>query len=148
MEATKAKQGSVSRGEWGFTDSIDDFNAVVAWRDAAIADGWEHRPTYGDHEAEDRACKLTRDGFVVQVLTRRHVKANRRYEAQVSAWGPDRLALRVPNIYDWQAMQDAIMRCQYCGAHPVKTQRVAFAGRACEACGPKEQAKLPKNWAD
>lgn len=148
MEAINANQGTVSRGEWGFTDSIHDFNAVVAWRDAAIADGWEHRPTYGTHESEDRACKLTKDRFVVQVLTRTHEKAKRRYEAQVSAWGPDGLAIRVPDIYDWHAIQSAVMRCNYCGACPVETSRVAFAGRACGTCGPQERAKLPRNWAD
>ena len=37
------------------------------WRNAAVADGWSIEPTY-EHEPQEHAFRLRRDGFVVQGL--------------------------------------------------------------------------------
>ena len=119
---------------------------AIAWREAAIADGWQCRPTY-DHEPMEQAFRMTKDGFIVLGLARPET-----HEAcgsgEISAWGPDGMHIPAGETYDWPALKRAVETCQYCGAFPCKTERVAFAGRACEECGPKQRAALPRNWAD
>lgn len=119
---------------------------ALAWREAAMADGWQSAPTYS-HEDELRAFRLTRDGFVVQGLAR-PADDKTLGVGEISCWGPDGMSIPAGEFYDWAAIKAGIETCHYCGAHPVKTERVAFAGRACAECGPKERAKLPSNWAD
>ena len=121
--------------DFGFTNDRASFEAAAAWRDAAVADGWSVQPTYGAHEGVERAAKLTRDGFVAQVITRTKV-GKWLYEASVSVWGPDGLAVAPPNAYDWSAIVAATKRCSYCKAPDVETERVGFAGRCCAACLP------------
>ncbi len=145
--------GTVKRSQFGFTNSQADYDAVVAWREAAIADGWDHEPSYGGHESEDRACRLKRNGFVVLIISRKPLSLTMdtgRWlaEAQVNAWGPDGMAIRVPDVYDGACFSVAVETCGYCGASSVTTERVGFAGRACPDCAPKERAKLPPNWAE
>lgn len=108
---------------------------AAAWRDAAIADGWDHEPTYGTHEDELRACRLSRDGWKAQVITRGLPTD------KVSAWGPDGLAVCIAEPYDWTALQDGLRTCAYCGAKDVDTQRLAFAGRCCAECLPAMREK-------
>lgn len=140
--------GQVNTGDWGFTNSDENFQAVLAWKAAAIADGWSHEPTYKNHEGEDRACSLKKQGWHASVISRIHQGRKCRYEAAISVWGPDHLQIRVPNIYNWQELQDALKRCHHCGASPVDTFRIAFAGRGCKECADKANANLPRNWAN
>lgn len=140
--------GTVKRGQFGFTNSKADLDAVVAWRDAAITDGWSHRPTY-ESEAEERVCSLEKDGFKAMVLTRCPVSlpSSRHQskwfaEAEVNVWGSDGLAIKPPDVYDWQFIESAVSTCGYCGAHPVETERVGFAGRCCSKCLPAMRAKI------
>jgi len=144
--------GTVKRGQFGFTNSQADLDAVIAWRDAAIADGWSHRPTYGKSESEDRACTMEKNGYKAMVLTRTPIEGKPskwKAEAEVNIWGPDGLAIKPPNVYDWEAIQSAVATCGYCGAHPVKTERVGFAGRCCETCLPTMRAKIEvPGWAN
>lgn len=99
--------------EFGFTNDSREYQRVIAWRDAAIADGWEHGPQ--SSEAEERWSRLTRDGFVCQILTRsrgnwvpdpnwpNHPNPHGKwaYEAQVSMWGPDGVSVNPGLVYDW-----------------------------------------------
>lgn len=133
---------------FGFTNSQADLDAVIAWRDAAVADGWDHKPTYSS-EAEERAATLNREGYVAHILTRSRSHTGKWLaEAKVSVWGPDGLAIRVPTVYDWSQIKSAVEKCHYCGAQPVKTKRVGFAGRACITCAPIEEGKLPRGYYD
>ncbi len=131
-----------------FTNDIANMERVKRFRDAAVADGWDIAPTYGEHESVDRAAKLHKGGFTMMVLTREKVgKWN--YEAQVSLWGPDGLGITPPVEYDWQAIQDGIHVCYNCRKHVEKTQRYSFAGRCCEECLPemRKQHERP-GWCD
>jgi hypothetical protein len=121
--------------------------AALAWREAAIADGWESRPTY-QQEDEMTAFRLTRDGFIIQGLARPESELSVG-SGELSGWGPDGLHIPVGEIYDWNALKTAVETCGYCGAHPVKTERVGFAGRCCEACLPamRERIETP-GWAE
>lgn len=119
---------------------------VLAFRDAAMADGWSSEPTYA-HEDEMRAFRLRRDGFLLQCLARPEDKDSVGV-GTINGWGPDGMAIDVGETYDWDAIKRSAETCQYCKAFPVKTERVAFAGRACQTCGPIERAKLPANWAE
>lgn len=37
---------AIAMNEFGFTNDSREYERVCAWRDAAIADGWDHRPLY------------------------------------------------------------------------------------------------------
>lgn len=114
---------------------------IRKWRDAAIADGWDHAPTYAPHEEEDRACRLKRDGFVVQTITREELAKL----ASIHAWGPDDLQVSVPDEYSMEALVKNLRRCNDCGAVDVETQRTGFAGRVCNTCLPaaKKRDEFP-----
>ena len=113
---------------------------TLAWREAAIADGWESRPTY-EHEDEMTAFRLTRDGFIIQGLARPEGELSVG-SGELHCWGPDGLAIEVGETYDWEAIQRAVCTCGYCGERPVKTERVGFAGRCCAKCLPEMRAKI------
>ena len=126
----------MSDNEWGFSNNAADLEAIKQWVADAVADGWGIEPTYRT-ELIDSAARLTRDGFVAMALMRdRGENHDRRYryEAKVSAWGPDGLAIRVPQKYDFTLIERATRRCSECGHEDVETQRVGFAGRVCATC--------------
>jgi hypothetical protein len=110
------------------------------WREAAIADGWQAEPTYGDHEPLEQAWKLRRDGYTIQGLSRPG-SDKMLPSAAVHIWGPDGLAIKPPVEYDSAAILRGSETCSECGAHPVKTERVAFANRVCADCAPDARRK-------
>lgn len=115
---------------------------VRTWRDAALQDGWAIAPTY-EHESIETAFRLTRDGFVVSAIAR-----SERGSA-IDAWGPDGLALDVPDTYDMAALIAGLRTCSFCGAMDVATQRVAFCNRSCAACAPAAKQRLETpGWCD
>lgn len=121
--------------------------AALAWREAAMADGWESRPTY-QHEDELTAFRLTRDGFVVQGLAR-PTTGEFVGTGEIHCWGPDGLHIPAGEIYDWAELQRAVKTCGYCGAHPVWPVRVGFAGRCCPACLPAMRKAIETpGWAE
>lgn len=139
--------------DFGFTNDEAKIVAAETWRDAAAADGWSMTPTYAPHEGIERAAKLLHpDGYQAQIITRRRRAEDRHKkwagEASVSVWGPDGLSIRSPYVYDMAAIRAATEKCHYCKAFPVKTVRVGFAGRACEACQPGEEKKLGPRYYD
>lgn len=130
-------------------DLTKDINKVlqaIAWREAAVADGWTAEPTY-KHEPYERASRHTKEGFICTILAR--VNDGGLHEASVSIWGPDRLVVKAPIVYDWQTIKDGLRRCGYCHATDVDTERVSFAGRCCAKCRPAVSAKLEQpGWCD
>lgn len=120
---------------------------ALAWRGAAIADGWESRPIY-QHEDELTAFRLTRGGFVILGLARPETEHSVG-SGELSGWGPDGLHIPVSETYDWSALMRAAETCGYCDAHPTKTKRVGFAGRCCDACYPEMQKRIETpGWAE
>lgn len=119
---------------------------AIKYRAAMIADGWHCEPLY-NHEPVGQASRMTRDGFIAHVLSRPETERTTP-SASVHFWGPDGMAIRAPLPYDGAAVVVGLRVCGYCGASDVDTQQVAFAGRACASCAPKEWAKLPANWSD
>ena len=124
----------------------DQLAACDAWRDAAEADGWTIEPTYSS-ELLTRAATLKREGYVAMVLTRDY--PNGHIEAHVSVWGPDGLAIIAGFPYSWADVVAGASACSECGAAPVETVRVGFAGRVCKACRPAvaKVAEFP-GWND
>lgn len=136
--------------DFGFTNDSAKLKAAQDYRDAAAADGWAIRPTYGS-ESMDRASTLTRDRFVMQALTRDNSEKGGKWkhEAQISIWGPDGLAIRPPETYDFAEISARTRRCLYCKAEDVETERVGFAGRCCAKCLPAMRAKIETpGWTD
>jgi len=130
--------------DFGFTNDIARWQAVNAYRDAAATDGWSIRPTYGS-ESIERAASLERDGFKMMVLSRDNSDQKARkwkYEAQVSIWGPDGLAINPPATYDFAKIEALTRHCNYCKADDIETERVGFAGRCCAKCLPSMRAKI------
>jgi len=142
--------------DFGFTNNVGIFDAVRAWRDAAIADGWQVQPTYpapdpvpgpefGPNayrgEAMERACTLRRAGYTVHVITRTNV-GKWKFEAKLSAWCPDGMAIGLPREYDLAAIVSAVRRCNYCKRENVDTERVGFAGRYCATCLPTVRKRV------
>jgi hypothetical protein len=142
-----------------YGDSPDRIEQVRAWRDAAIADGWTAQPTYPHTEPVESAATLQRDGWLAMIFTRdRGPKEAReprtrgyaRFEAHVSVWAPDSMAIHeVPKVYSWDALQAGQRTCGYCQATDVDTSHVGFAGRCCAVCLPtvRPQVEYP-GWAE
>ncbi len=126
----------------------DGYKRAVAWRDAALADGWLSTATYGESEAEDRASTLTRDGFKASIITRtpepKPWNPNPKHEGCVTVWGPDRLDVRPGQTYDWEYIKAGLRHCGECNADDVDTARVAFANRVCVPCLPEARKKYEK----
>lgn len=115
-----------------------------AWRDAAVADGWSIEPTYGDSESVDRAARLSRVGWMAQVITRTPIEGNRHanyYCGTIHVWGPDGLAVSPGHTYDWAHLVAGLRTCSACKATDVDTERYGFAGRCCAACLPTMRAR-------
>lgn len=102
---------------------------IIVWCKSAIADGWDHEPTYEGSEPEEYAMKLKREGFVVQTITRPNTNMN-----LIHVWGPDGLVVKGIMPYDWEQLQQQLRACGYCDKTDVDTQRVGFAGRCCNDC--------------
>ena len=133
-----------------FTDSKKIFDKTVAFKEAAIADGWEAESMYKNEDIS-QACALTRDGYHMQILTRDfeseprpRLKPRHRYECDVSIWGPDRLAIKPPEEYNSEMIIAGCTTCNLCGATDVETHRYSFAGRACDGCLPAAKAEHEK----
>lgn len=126
--------------EFGFTNDSKDFIEVCKWKHAAIKDGWSIEPTYQIEDVSS-AATLHKDGFTASIYTRRNI-GKWRYEANVSVWGPDGLAIIVPRMYNWKEIKRATRRCNYCKAENVNTKRVGFAGRCCDNCHPTLKPKI------
>ena len=129
--------------DFGFTNEVGKYNAVVSFRDAAIADGWIAKPTYGDHEPMGTAASLTKDGFKMSCLSRTKAIGKWKYEASVCIWGPDGLVIAgMPMEYNWDEIKMGLKRCNYCLRNGVETLRVGFAGRCCKECLPEKRKQL------
>jgi hypothetical protein len=140
--------------QYGFTNDLSWLKQVEAFRDAAVADGWSIEPTYAS-ESVERAANLHKNGFTMSVLTRdkrndpEHLRGKWAVEAHVSIWGPDGLALSVPESYDWQVIQEAIHTCDNCKKRVEQTHRYSFAGRCCAECLPAMRKKYEyRGWCD
>ena len=128
---------------------------VRAWVKAAVEDGWTIRPAYGEHESVDRAASLDREGFHAMAVVREPMEATKSNAgnlypyASLNVWGPGGMCVQHTTVYDWGKLQENLQLCQYCEKmFEGEPYRVAFADRACQTCGPKEQGELPHNWAD
>ena len=66
----------------------------------AVADGWEIRATY-DKESIERAVSLTKNGWSMSVI-------NKPSHRSIHIWGPDKLAVKVPDEYEKELHSYAI----------------------------------------
>lgn len=127
--------------EFGFTNDQEDFRRVIIFRNAAVADGWICKPTYGEDENMLSAASLDKDGFHMSIISCEHEDTKWKYEVNISIWGPDGLAIKVPEKYDFASIQAGLRTCNVCNATDVDTQRYSFAGRCCAACRPEMARK-------
>jgi hypothetical protein len=71
----------------------------------------------------------------------REKKGKWAYEASISIWGPDGMAVGVPELYEWGAVKAGLRTCNACGKTDVETFRFSFAGRCCNDCIPAMRKK-------
>lgn len=131
--------------DFGFTNDQKQYDEAIAFRDALRGDGWTCSQR---DKTDDTYTSHSKSGFAVQVVSR--AKAGKwKYEAQVSAWAPDGMSLRVPTVYDFSKLAAGIRHCNRCHADDVETHRFSFAGRCCEKCLPEARrvAEYP-GWCD
>ncbi len=122
-------------------------NLARTWALAAVIDGWSSRPTY-DHEPVEQAFTLERDGFKISGLARPGTDKSLPC-AEIHIWGPDRLAITPPLTYDMDAIRRGAETCSKCGAHPIATERVGFAGRYCAPCAAIDRPLIEvSGWAE
>lgn len=118
------------------------FNEILDWIADAEEDGWTRSRLYYT-EPMYSASVLERDGFVVQAITRD------RTNFKLSAWGPDKLQVKVPRIYWMRDLMKALRVCDECGATDIEPHRFSFAGRCCKKCLPKMQKLYEQpGWTD
>lgn len=135
-------------------DNIDQLKSALAFKQAAVADGWSIKPTYSNHESTDTAATLNHpDGFTMQIYTRDHLplvpNAITRYEVDISIWGTDTLSIEVPPVYNMQAIRDGMKKCFNCHKIVDQTFRYSFAGRCCKDCLPRMREIHEKSgWCD
>ena len=137
--------------DFGFTNNENEIERVRKWRNDAIADGWSHKPTYGDGEEEDRACSLEKDGWKALILTRINDTKRHKFsfEAEVSVWGPDGLSINPSPVYNFDLMKQDIRTCHSCNKINIETFRFSFAGRCCKECLPEMRRKHEyPGWCD
>jgi len=99
------------------------------WIESCTADGWQVL------EVDGHFTKLFREGYIM------HVYSKSVFGKAVSAWGPDRLALELPEEYDWEVMQANVNLCSMCGLVGL-TMRLGFAGRVCLECRKANVARV------
>lgn len=117
---------------------------IARWVQDAIADGWTHGPIY-EHEPEETAMRLERDGFRASVFMRPILSGHSLY-----AWAPDDCAVDAPERYDMQQLRRNVHKCGKCGQYvDDATVRVGFANRACRRCAPalRKEIETP-GWCD
>jgi hypothetical protein len=131
--------------EFGFTNDSKQHEAAVAFRTALVADGWSVKQ---NDKTDDTYTSHYKDGWCVQILSRNNV-GKWKHEASVNAWGPDGMSVKVPTVYNFEAMKAGLRRCGLCNAEGVDTQRYSFAGRCCAKCIDGARAKFEKpGWCD
>ena len=126
--------------EFGFTNDPQRYQATIAFRDAAVRDGWSIRPTYQSLPVEN-AATLEKDGYLMQVLTLDQPEGKWKYRASIHLWGPDGLQIKPSEVYDWSQITAGTRTCSACDATDVETKRFSFAGRACKPCLPGMRAE-------
>lgn len=135
-------------------NNIEHLQRVQKFRDDAVKDGWSIKPTYFPHESVESASTLSKDGFVMSILTRtedliKYPNVKNLYEAEISIWGPDGLAIEVPDHYDMELIKKNMHKCSQCGKFVDETVRYSFAGRCCKDCLPVLREKYEKpGWCD
>lgn len=98
------------------------------WRKALLADGWLPEPIYADEYSDTVSARFTRDGYNVSIFCKPDALSD-----SMSCWGPDDLAITLPDTYDFDAIKTGAELCTSCGKRG-KTVRIGFAGRVCPPC--------------
>ena len=106
-----------------------------SWRVALRADGWESSPIYNQYARDhgDRSFEYHRDGWTIHIYDQpAHFKTER--QISIAAWGPDRLAVELPEVYNFEQMERNLLLCCYCKKYVSETVSIGFAGRCCPEC--------------
>ena len=98
------------------------------WRDALIADGWDVEAIRGEYRP-DVSLRFKRDVWQIELYRRCDSMAQ-----DIMCWGPDRLALKLPESYNFAQMEDNLLLCGRCGEYVEEITRLGFSERVCRLC--------------
>ncbi len=135
-------------------NNIGQLRNVQKFRDDAVKDGWSIKPTYDNLESVDSASKLSKDGFIMSILTRtedlvKYPNIKDLYDAEIYIWGPDELRIEVPDHYDMELIKKNMRKCSNCGKFVDETVCYSFAGRCCNDCLPALRKEFEKpGWCE
>jgi hypothetical protein len=120
-----------------YSNNQSQYDKVVSFRDAAIADGWTVRENYPSSSGIEN---LEKSGFKMMVVLRQNI-GKWKFEAEISIWGPDGLSIKLSETYSMESIVAGLLTCNECGKTGVETERYSFAGRCCKECLPAMQKK-------
>jgi hypothetical protein len=106
---------------------------AAAWNKALADDGWIKSQIYKNSPTQQQCFKYARGGWIVHVYDYPFLN-HKGWTVDICAWGPDKLSVDLPEVYDWDVMQTNLNRCTYCKKLVAVVSRLSFAGRACPAC--------------
>ncbi len=98
-------------------------DTILPYLAAAVLDHW----TLTTGALSDQRCQLEREGFTLI-----------RFPSGLHLYGPDKLAVTVPEHYSWEAIQNNLLLCNLCHRYTNKIESYSYAGRACLDCASKE----------
>lgn len=114
-------------------EKLRRWTILMLFEGSAIEDGWQGELMFpGDPDA----VKLTKDGWVIQVV-RRNTESE--FHCTLAVFGPDSLQITIPSnesgpVYDFDKMKENLRYCKNCESKNVDTFRYSFAGRCCAEC--------------
>lgn len=131
-------------------DRKRQYERAKQWVQDAIEDGWLIQATYKAEPIES-AATLKKEGFeaIAIIRYRPEKRKDLQYDAGISVWGPDGLAVMHGTKYSWEELNKNLRVCDHCNKQDVKTVRICFAGRCCEDCLPELRKKYETSgWYD
>lgn len=118
--------------DFGLTNDEDRYDLAVQYRIDAMNDGWLIQDPHKMNPLNLE--NMTKDDFVMHVVHRKENFDMWKYMVSINIWGPDKLSIIPPGVYNWELIKKGIDHCNLCHADPVQTQRYSFAGRCCINC--------------
>lgn len=135
----------------------------AAWREAALADGWEETPGgpwgiqardkgidrrtgqlhhTGERRPGDNSIKLIKGEFIIELIDRVVGLNSSKHgfkEQFMMGWARKghQVLHKIPEVYSWEALKFAATLCTNCGKPNLKNEPLhpySFAGMACSVC--------------
>lgn len=105
------------------------------WRDVLLADGWDVEAICRNKCLPDASLRFERDGWKIEIYRLTDSAAE-----DIMAWGPDGMALELPESYNFEQMEANLLLCHRHGDYVEETVRLGFSERVCRPCRQEYRA--------